>query len=214
MSDVLLARGEFWNTIPPELQARIEGGAERIGRLRGAIGTSAKVREMPSVSIDCAAWVFGDDILVHSAANLWPTTRGGAAIGVAAAAGIAICTDEPIVRAVLVHEFSHCFMIATRIIEHLDSGRAGPLDLRGDPMDRSREDAMLASGSDWFGDEDAELLRWEDRRLREAISKEVVEHVNSGRLPATSPPPGSRGRAVVPPEWAAHIRLLRSKRAQ
>jgi len=102
-------------------------------------------------------------------------------------------------------------MIATRIIEHLDSGASGPLDLTTeDRLDETRENEMLVSGPDWFGEADADLLRWGDSRLQEAIGAEMV--ALSQDLAVTGPPPRQAGRAIVPPEWAQHIRSLRTRR--
>ncbi len=211
--DVYLDRGDGWEIIPPEIRRRIEEGRVRIGVLRAAIAKDARVRYMPPVSIDPALWTPDGTAVAHAAGGIWPSGNGGHEYGVVVSAGPAICRDDAIVRALLVHEFAHCFEIATRAIEHIDSGRGGTLELVTDnPLDRDREEELLAAGADWFGPGDAELIRWNDPRLK-ALTAEVVALANARQLPASPPPPRVHGTVVVPPEWAAHIRSLRRRRA-
>ncbi|HTK31242.1 MAG TPA: hypothetical protein VL332_04715 [Candidatus Saccharimonadaceae bacterium] len=206
---VLLDRSDLWHTIPPAIQHRIEEGEQRIRVIREAVACEARVHQMPPVTIDPAVWIPPQRGIIHAASGIWRSNQGGHAFGVIAAAGVALSYDPAVVRAILVHEFAHCFLVATRIIDHLDLRT--PLNLDGESMDKSREDALLPQPADWFPRGDIPLLRWDDSRLG-ALSDELVTLAEAGHLPVTGPPLTERGFVAVPPEWGAHIRLLRRQR--
>lgn len=209
---VMLHRDDLWNTIPPDIQRRVEDGVRRIAVLRESISADAKVRQMPPVTVDPAAWTPGGDVVVHAASGIWPSGAGGVEFGVVVGAGPAIHTNDEVVRAVLVHEIAHIFQLATLSIEHIDSGAGGPLDLTTDNLlDEAREEWLLANGADWLAERDAKLMRWGDPRTR-AMTDEVVALANAGRLPLVQPPGRMQGRPEVPFEWGAHIRSLRARR--
>jgi hypothetical protein len=202
---VWLARGGYWRSIPPDIQRRIEEGESRIRGLRDEIANAARVRLMPRITIDPAVWVPPPGGVIHAASGVW-RSKVGHEIAVIVAAGIAISSDSSLVRGILLHEFAHCFMLATKIIDHLDLGT--PLGLSGASLDAARENRLLAEPADWFGSADSELLHWEDSRLN-GLSGELVALAETAQLPATGPPLVERGTVIVPPEWAAHIRSLR-----
>ena len=103
LGGVLLNANEEWQHIPRPIQDRLKEGVERIRSLRKAIASGAQVRQMPSVSIDPAIWTTGGGGLVHAASGIWPSIHGGHDFGVVVAAGPAICRDEAVLRAILVH---------------------------------------------------------------------------------------------------------------
>jgi len=205
---VHLERGDTWDEIPREIQECIEAGIHIIRRLRASIRAAARVRCMPPVVIDPAVWQpRGSTIVVHGASQLCPDTNGGVTMVTLLGAGVALCRDEDLVRAVLVHEFAHCFQTATVVINHLDHGE-GLRALAGESLDPAREHRSLANPADWFGDSDQELLRWGDERMA-SLTDGVRSLVLGRRLPLTEPPLTLRGTWIVPPEWAEHIRTLR-----
>lgn len=213
MSVVQLFRDEDWNSLPRELQERIEAGVERIRVLRDKIGAEAKVTYMPPITVVPAGWSRDGRQLIHGVAGAWRDDKavGGFSIGVLLSAGPALCEDEATVRAVVVHEFAHCFQLATVVVNHNDLST--PLDaLHGDSMDPEREKRLLANPADWFGPPDVELMQWGDERMR-AVAGQVEELVVKGDLPGTQPPIVKPASFVVPNEWKAHIRNLRLRSA-
>lgn len=205
---VLLDRGDHWERIPPDIRHRIEEGAVRIRAIREAISPDARVRYMPPVTVDPAAWSpDGGKRLIHAMAGAWRNLNDGHVIGVLASAGPALCDEEATVRAVLVHEFAHCFKIATIVVDHNDLGTSLDL-LSGDPADPKREHLMLAEPRDWFGAADIELLHWGDERMQ-PVTDEVKRLVIAGHLPGTQPPLVEPASFSVPGEWKEHIRRIR-----
>jgi|SRR6267378_5178403 len=187
--------------LPEGLNARLLAGQERIRRIRLEISQVARVSQMPPLQlIPCIFTREGGR--VHASAPVIPAIGK---LGVLVAAGPILCTDERLIRDILVHEFSHCFWTAAQIIDHIDSGRLGPLVLAGNPMDQSREDATHVDLGDWFGEEDRVLLRWGDPRIAPYIERELDAVAEC--LPTIPAPLALDVRGViVPPEWAAHIR--------
>src|SRR6266850_2787649 len=207
---VTLHRDAHWAAVPAELRRRIEDGVERIRVLRDRIGAEAKVRYMPSVTVVAAGWSRDGQRLIHGMAGAWRNNNvpGGFCIAVLLSAGPALCEDEATVRAVLVHEFAHCFMIARVIVDHNELGT--PLDvLHGDSMDPGRERQLLGNPTDWFGPADIELLQWNDDRMQPATS-EVGELVRTQQLPGEQPPIVERASFNVPTEWKERIRRIRA----
>jgi hypothetical protein len=204
---VLLARGDDWPKIPPELQARIESGVERIRAIRDMIGGEARVRLMPPVTVDPAGWgIKGKSGLVYATAGAWRSNTGHS-LGVITSAVPALSEEEAAVRALLVHEFAHCFQLARIIIDHLDLGTGLEL-MQGDATDEVRENKLLVDPKDWFGPTDQELMRWGDERLTPA-AQELLRHMQAGHVPFTAVPLTERAHVTIPPEWAEHIRKIR-----
>jgi hypothetical protein len=204
---VRLDRGEYWGTIPPEVQSRVEAGVERIRSVRDAIAADAKVRLMPPITIDPAVWTPDGKGVAHAVSGAWRSARGGHEIGVIVGAGPALCTDNTSVRKILVHEFAHCFETATRVVNNADRGVRE--DLTGDPMDEEREEAMLGNPANWFGDGDSTVLRWGEPALPDGLISELNDLLQAGRLPFTKTPLVERANVQVPIEWVNHIRTLR-----
>jgi hypothetical protein len=165
---------------------------------------------MPKVLVVGAGWSPDGQRLVHGLAGAWPdsTAPGGFSISVLLGAGPALCQDENLVRAVLVHEFAHCFKVATIIVDHLDLGTS--LDgLGGSSWDPNREHRLLARPSEWFGPDDVELLSWGDGRMG-PMTDEVHLLVRSGQLRGEGLPIHAPASFNVPDEWKRHIRSIRS----
>jgi hypothetical protein len=200
---------EDWARVPDDLKRRFEAGVERIRILRDKIGAEARVTYMPPIAVVAAGWSSDGKNLIHGMAGAWRDNNnpGRHAIGVLLSAGPALCEDDVTVRAILAHEFGHCFKIATVIVDHNDLGTSLDI-LRGDPMDQTREELMLPNPTDWFGQSDVSLLQWGDERLQPA-TEEVHELVRQQRIPGEQPPRVERASFAIPEEWKAHIRSIR-----
>jgi len=206
---VHLNEDEDWSVVPVEVQRRFEAGVERIRVLHGKIAADANVGHMPPVTVAAEGWSPDGERWIHGMAGAWrdDNAPGGFSLGVLLSAGPALCEDEATVRAVMVHEFAHCFQIARVVVDHNDLGT--PLDvLQGDSMDRERERKLLANPSDWFGPGDVEILHWNDERMQPA-TKEVVDLIRSQQILGRQPPLVERASFNVPLEWKEHIRRTR-----
>src|SRR5687767_5556105 len=89
-------------------------GLERIAAIRADVARAAKIGTMPPVEVVPHIWRH-DEGLAHGAMAILPT-EDGVTFGVRLPAQTAACKDEYAVRAVLVHEFAHCFYFATEIV--------------------------------------------------------------------------------------------------
>jgi hypothetical protein len=207
---VVLLRDADWDAVPEDLKRRLEDGVERIRRIRHEIAADAKVRQMPPVSVVAAGWSPGEGI-VHGLAGFWRNNNspGDSTLGVILGAGPALCKDDETVRAILVHEFSHCFQIAKILVDHVDLGTS--LDaLKGKATDQDREERLLANPSDWFAPREVTLLKWHDERTI-SLSIEVHKLVENGDITGEQPPIPTKPQLCAEPEWVEHIRKIRPK---
>jgi len=204
-----LVRGANWEAIPPEARSHIEAGVERVRSVRDAISADAKVKRMPPITIYPSVWTPNGIGVVHALSGAWFSGQDDRVIGVLMGIGPTLCTDDSMVRKLLVHEFAHCFFIATKITDHLDLGV--PLDLRGDPMDEDRDRATMVAPSEWFGPADAEsIIGWDDSALGDSVAAELNPLLEARQVAWTAPPPGGGGGfPTIPSEWIEHIRALR-----
>ena len=210
MNGVTLLRDADWAKVPPDLQRRIEVGVERIRRIREEVAAEAKVQNMPPVTVVAAGWSPGKGI-IHGLAGFWGNNNapGNSTLGVILGAGPALCEDDDTVRAILVHEFSHCFQITKILADHVDLGAS--LDaLRGKSTDQDREERLLANPVDWFGPADVTLLRWDDKRT-DPLSVAVAALVENNQIPGEQPPIPAKPELRAPQEWIDHVRRLRER---
>jgi len=206
---VTLHLDEEWAELSEGLRERITKGVDRIRSLRAAIGAAARVRYMPPVTVVAAAWTPDGERWVQGVSGVWrdPTALGGHSIGVLVSAGPALCEEDQVVRALLVHEFAHCFSLAKIIVDHNDLGT--PLDaLQGDSFDHAREHRLQVDPQDWFGREDWDLMQWNDERMK-PVSLEVGRLVTTGQLVPEGLPLYEKASFQVPLEWKEHVRDLR-----
>src|SRR5262249_31156754 len=132
-------------------------------------------------------------------------------LGVRIPAQTATCHDTDPVRAVLVHEFAHCFYFMKAIIDAYDghvSPPANHLDIGA--FISAPDDAMLPNPSDWFGEADArEFSHSNDRR-----TQPIEDLIPSLRLQFLTRTPESRmslGTVRIADDIRRHIRALRSR---
>ena len=129
------------------------------------------------------------------------------------AAQAVLCTDDAMLRSILVHEFAHCFDRMRRFYDHLDSGAQDVLYLPGG-TDEAQENAALANPADWFGDDDVQsFVRW--GHLGATIHTRLSEHRLTSHLKVVwidpdNPFEGNIALAI-PPEIVDHIRRLRGE---
>lgn len=198
------------HAVPAELRPRIESGLDRIRAVRDSIAADAKVKLMPSVVAEPVIWLWNGHPVYAAATVLAPAF--GNQIGVTLSLPPVLCEDLRQVRRLLVHEFSHCFMMATRAIDQIDAATGRSVDLTtGNPLDAKRELELLADPANWFGDADFDIPNWDDEALNTAMMATLERLVDV--VPATTPPQRVNAKGViVPPEWGNHVRRLRAAR--
>lgn len=174
-----------WKKFPSSLKERLHQGTLRVERLREDIAAQAGTPSMPPVEIFPEVWITDEGHILGRAApiEIGGTTQFGAALP----APTVVQPDDQILRAVLVHEFNHCFYAMVRAAEHLLLGRApSPIELFG-PHSAEAEEAALLDPREWFGPGDAEsFIRWHDSRF-DAVEPFAVRLAQI--LPVVTPAP-------------------------
>jgi hypothetical protein len=208
-NEVWLARGRA--PVPSAIVRPILlDGLERIAAIRAEIAKAARVATMPPVEIVPYIWRHNNR-LAHGAMSILPT-EDGVTFGVRLPAQTAACMNESAVRAVLVHEFAHCFYFATEIVRGSDSSTgavAADLDLRSLATRADRD--LLANPHEWFGAADAARFVHSRDPATSAIGSLTAEL--SGYFYVT--PPDSRGPGGsirISGDVREHIRGLQSTR--
>lgn len=150
-----------WRKLPSWVRERLHQGTLRVERLREDIAHHAGVPSMPPVEIFPEIWTTGTNLIQ----GLSGVTGCGVetCIGVRLPAQTVVQPDDEILRAVLVHEFNHCFSGMVRIAEAQLLGRSLSEVEFPDGFTHAGEEAALLDPSEWFGPEDArKFIRWHD----------------------------------------------------
>ena len=200
-------RGPEWKALPDALRKRIEAGITRIESAISAIAAGACVRTMPPFIFESVVYATPAGKIVHATSLNLESPSGPPEIGVVVSVTAALCEDETIVKALLLHEVCHCFQTAKLITDHNDLG-ASLADLRGDPLDEERDRRLLARLPDWFSRSVGEVISRGDGIV---ATEEIQALLDAGHLTLSEPPRSARGIPRVPAEWAAHVRGLRQK---
>lgn len=173
-------------------------GLERIAAIRAEVAKAARIDTMPPVEVVPYIWRHQHS-LAHGAMAMLPT-GDGVTFGVRLPAQTAACTDEAAVRAVLVHEFAHCFYFAMEVMKGSDLQ-----DLGGRP-----DQEVLANPHDWFGASDAaRFVHWDDPSTSAigAITAKLLGYFYV--TPPDSKGPG--GSIRISDDVRAHIEDLRAR---
>jgi hypothetical protein len=186
------------------MKKAILSGVDRVQRIRQDIQQKALVNDMPPVRVFDAAWtgpggqgtIFGRSTALRIAGR-WE-------LGVELAAPTVVYPDDKALRGVLLHEFSHCFNRARRIIENLAAG-GGPIieELSDGFFDDDEGDRQqLEPPEAWFGADDVAIFPyWHSRLLDESADKIQTEWIGNG-LPSVVPNLRFRfDRVGIPKQW-------------
>jgi hypothetical protein len=111
-----------WAKLPASVRTEIMRGVEKVRRIRSEIAIDALVKAMPPVEIADEIWVLPDRSgaingragVVRLGQDTW--------FGVHLPAPTALCSDRDLLRAILVHEFAHCFFQVKAAIDAADAG--------------------------------------------------------------------------------------------
>jgi len=199
-----------WTALPPNVKERLRAGTARTARIRELIARAARVSVMPPVEVVGETWLLDQGIVEGCALPL--RVKDSFEWGVQLPAHVAIQEDDSVLRAVLVHEFAHCFHYIADIVHRIDRGM--PLDeiaYMHDPTKNEDDRALLVNPRDWFGEIDAGSFAYHaDMRLNtadESIS-EIAEY-----LPMITPELKYKmqGSLSFDNAIADHVRSIRQK---
>lgn len=216
----LTKRKKRWRRLPASIRDEVSLGVKKVGRIRAQIGANAAVKVMPPVEIFDEIWVMPNcEWIIDGRASL-VTIDGRTLFGAQLPATTILLPSDTLIRAILVHEFAHCFHFTTQAIDALDSGRLGEglrlgANYTGDFADRAQDDALLVNPAEWFGQSDAEsLLAWDDSRFTKAVQQAQVQIICRLKdyLPMKTPTSGFAARGIAYDLAVAdHIRKLRGR---
>ena len=217
-SEVWLQRDpRLWPKLPVELRNALTRGTADVERIRHEIARTAKVSSMPFVRTFAEVWMTpGRDAGVQGRAG-FVRIHGRDHVVVDLAAPAVVCGDDEVLRALLVHEFSHCFEFLVRVVEGLDSGLKGaelPKPANGIYGDSVHDRELLVDPADWFGDDDVQgFMHHNDPRL-EVCTETMLKLELFVHLPVVTDPsvPISASIIAIPTDVMAHIRDLRRRR--
>ena len=206
--EVWLVSGRFvsFSSAP---RSRLLDGLERIADIRHDITRHAKVASMPPVEVVPYIWQDATGLI------LGQTTHLGLGIdcflGVRIPAQTAVCGDTDAVRAVLVHEFAHCFYFTKVIIDAFDghpNHLGGLMDLSA--LINAPDVAMLADPTDWFGEDDAREFIYSDDCRTRSIQALVPSLLRQFRI-ATPETTISLVTVQIKNHLKEHVRALRRR---
>lgn len=173
-----------WQKIPKWLQARLIKAIGRVSKVRKAIAKSAKVANMPPVEVVAELW---DNQQSSTPGMATPMQIGNTFYnGVRLAAQTVLYKNDEFLRAVLVHEFAHCFYYITDFVKRLDSGLALNFSWpEFDPFNKADDEAHMVNLSEWFIDEDVKkFMPHDDSRIMP--THKIIEEFKD-RLPVVMP---------------------------
>jgi hypothetical protein len=177
-------------------------GLERLASIRADIAKTAKVVSMPLIEVVPYIWEW-----VHGRMEI---LRAGdtAYLGVRLPAQTALCTDHSAVRAVLVHEFAHCFYYATEVLDRFETpGVKADSHLDLDYLEQRPDAELHVNPHDWFGESDAAAFAQSGDPRTDVIDLVTVKE--RLRFNVSTPPPGCSAIIRIEDDWKAHIRTLR-----
>jgi hypothetical protein len=202
-----------WSLLPEHDKDLLANGTRGIARVRKEIADSAKVRSMPPVEVVGEIWLY-DNKIIHGRTT--PLTMDNETwIGVQLSAQVAVHPEMSLVRAILVHEFAHCFYFLTRFVLAPDFGgkRSVSLPNPDDYLENPSHDrGMMVNPNEWFSTHDANtLVHWGDSELA-SLDRTILDFDLHKKLPVADPPLkfALQGEELaIPSDIAVHIRQLK-----
>jgi len=157
-----------WGRLPSAVKSAILAGLDRIARIRANIAASAPVSSMAPVEVVGELWVDG---LQHIDGRCYPLAhQAGFRFSVQLPASTALCSDEALLRSILLHEFCHCFWIEAEIIKALAGARSSEVVHLKDEFNNTdpyEDAARMVDPREWFsGDDAAAIIYHDDSQLK------------------------------------------------
>lgn len=207
-----------WGRLPASIRRALVDGVALVATVRERLRTDVCVESLPPVRVYDALWADPSlsGLIVDGRAA--PIRQGGATVfGVELSGPIALLGDEARIRAVLIHEFGHCFYYAKRVIDVLDAGGPYVIDDRrpGDAdsvyYDEAADRAALVEPSDWFSEAVArDFPYWNDPRLKYPDDDATLARFKALRI-EEGVRPFSVDRIAIHDDVADRIRTLRRR---
>jgi len=167
---VLLAKHPLrWRSLPISIKTGIIQNLRTVADTRSRIEGDALVAPMPHVQVlDTALVAQIGGGCVHGRTTPIRTKGGWHFVAQLAAPTILYSTREEL-RAILVHEFAHCFYFIREMVLASDNGRRmiDRTPAGGSFRTEDEDRATLEKPSDWFGSADADgFAYWDSPLLR------------------------------------------------
>ena len=155
--DVWLKIGQLaWSRLPQAMRTRIQAALDALTGIRADIARAARVQTMPLIEVVAELWRNDtDDATIDG--RMKPVRRHGQEfLGIQLPIQTLLCDDNRVLRAVTVHEFSHCFWLAWTVLDASDAGLTKiDDDPNFDPTNAEHDESQMVIPSQWFGEVDA-----------------------------------------------------------
>jgi hypothetical protein len=200
-----------WSRLSGPMKVRVVDGLERITRVRARLSESVQVVSLPPVVVHDAVWT-GPGLTGLISGRAGPVALGPHVVfGVELPVNVALADDEEAIRAVLLHEFGHCFYYMMKVLLATDAGITHLSDVVDDPYtDEAADRARLVDPAEWFtGDAASDFPYWNDPRVEPVlrIVPTIAEHFRIE--------PGSSefetSILTIPNDVIAHVRELQKR---
>jgi len=166
-----------WGRLPASIRVAIVNGVAIIAEERERLRASVLVSTLPPVRVVPEIWTNPEWTgCVDGRSTIMKLGRRHV-FGVELPAPVALSGSRDAIRAVMIHEFGHCYHHAAAVVDHMDAGRTDPLNLLStanvytdEAADRA---ALVDPPSDWFAEGVAlDFPYWNDPRIRIAPREE------------------------------------------
>lgn len=171
-----------WAKAPAWARSSLERIAAVVADIRRDLAADAPHRWMPLVDIHPEGWVRGTSTVDGRSTLL--ERDGRHSFGVELPAQI-VAYDGPLLRGLLIHEFSHCFESLERTMDHIAKAHtSGPIPKLALPPadDDASDDERHVDPADWFGPSVTSIPKRGDLRLYE-LSEPWLERWAEAGLP-------------------------------
>ena len=198
----------YWSSIPAPLRGELVDSLDVVAQIRAEITRDAPIKWMPLIEAVPVLWkVPGGK--VHGLATATLVYEGDRWFGVQIPAQTALCLDLPVVRAVLVHEFDHCFYNMCAALAKAFPGEYFSPNLPKifDPLDAAEDELRMVDPHSWFGRSDAETFM-KDGDNRSLVLRASYETLTKRLKQTEVEPVWPKGTGVIPLEVIARIKEL------
>ena len=189
--------------MPNRIKMLLKQGTRRIAVVREELSASAKVRSMPPIEAVGEIWMYEKGTI---GARAVPLKIGGRKhLGVQVAAQTIVHSDKSVLRALLVHEYSHCFYTLTELIKRMDDGLPLIICDQFDPTSDDHDRDRMADPAEWFSESDVRNFMYhDDPRLNEVDANIPLL---SNYLPTINPDLHCEAKAIVAESdvWGIHL---------
>jgi hypothetical protein len=159
-------------SLPRWVKEGLTRGRDRVEHLCDEIAAASPVHWMPPVRILDVGWRSTEGCIYGRATPL----RIGAHtyMGVELPATTVIFADDEVLRAILVHEFTHNFWYYCQMVQSLARGETG-MKFTIDPENSEDDASHMVDPKAWFGQGDAERFLFQHDSRLDALNEAIVD---------------------------------------